>query len=238
MAISLSTCLVNRLAGQEVTVTDTPGTAIDFTTGTITTTSSDFLTQGFRPGQVIKIASSTSNDGYVTATQVAAATITISETITAETGIAGTTLSVPNGLNWVTIFKHGIMDIYSSPMPANADLAETGTKLLSLTDGAGAFTAGESTNGLQFEFDAAGVFGILSTQTWQDAGIATGTAYYARLYDNAYITGLDSVNLQSPRIQGRVGTSGQDFDITSTSIVIAVTNTCDTLNFTQPKVVA
>jgi len=240
MALSLSTCLVNRISGQEVTVTDA-GSQISFTaTSTITTTQSDFLTKGFRPGQILKVTDggSSTNAGLYTIASVTATVITVSETsISTEAAAVDTpTLSVPTMMNWLNVFRYGVFDVYSSPMPANADLAETGTKLLSMTVSAGAFTAGTSTNGIEWEFVSVGKVQIVSTDTIQGVGLATGTAYYGRLYDNGYITGLDSTNLQSPRIQGRVATSGQDFDITHTAVTISVTNTLSSFNITQPKV--
>jgi len=238
MTISISTCLANRIAGQAISVTDA-GSQISFTApNLITTTQSDWLTQGFRPDQAILITSGGSTTQTVLYHKIASLTssvITVAADIVTEAAAIDTcTISVVNGLNWLTIFKHGIMEVRSSPMPSTADVAETGTLLLKFTVDAGAFTAGVSTNGLQFEFNSAGQIQILSTQTWQASGITDGTAYYARIYDNAYITGNDAVNLQSPRIQGRVGTSGQDFDITSTSVVSGVLNTCDSMNITQP----
>jgi len=238
MAILLSTCLANRIAGQPVSVTDA-GSQIAFVaaTNTITTTENDFLTQGFRPGLAIEIENSSSNDMLCNIVSVASdgSSMVVDGSLSDEgAGAATPTITVKNGFSWLTTFRYSVLAVFSSPMPSSADVAETGTLLLKFTLNAGAHTPGTSTNGLEFEFNSAGQIKIKSGQTWQASGITDGTAYYARLYDNAYITGDDSSNLVSPRIQGRVGTSGQDFDITSTSIVSGVLNTCDVLNITVP----
>lgn len=240
MAISYSTCLVNRLAGEEISVLD-GGSQISFTApDIITTTQSDFITQGFRPGQIIKVTDggSSTNAGLYTVDTVTATVITtIEQTISTEAAAVDTpTLSVPTMMNWLSIFRYSIFDVYdgSGGMPADADAAELGVKLLSMTLDGGTFTAGASANGIEFEFVSAGKIQLKTGDTYQDDGIATGTAYYGRLYDNGYITGNDASNLQSCRIQGRVATSGQDFDITSTSVVISVTNTLRSFNITLP----
>lgn len=239
MTIKFSTCLANRIAGQAVTVTDA-GSQIAFVNSTsrITTTQSDFLTKGFRPGQVIKVASSGSNDGLYTLTQVASdgSYMVTSESLADEAaGAATPTITAVNGFGWKAALNYGILVLFSSPMPATADEVETGTKLLEMTVNAGSFAAGTSTNGITFEFDSSGKIILATGITVQGVGITTGKAYYARYYDNGYITGDDSSNLYAPRFQGRVGTSGQDFTITSTDIVSGVTNTCDSINITQPK---
>jgi len=239
MAISLSTALVNRIIGKDISVVDA-GSQISFTApNLINTTQSDFLTAGFRPGMVIKVTSggASTNAGYWTISSLVAGVITVTEsTISTEAAATDTpTISAVNGSGWQEALRYGIFVVYTSPMPANADLAATGTKLLEMTVSAGSFTPGTSTNGIQWDFSSTGKIIIASGDTIQGTGLVTGTAYYGRLYDNGYITGDDSTNFQSPRIQGRVGTSGQDFDITHTKITSGVVNTLDSFNLTQPK---
>lgn len=239
MAILLSTCLANRMAGQEVTVTDA-GSQISFTApSTIATTQSDFLTKGFRPGQTIKITSggaTTQTTLHHTIASLVAGTITTSEAliVTEAAAVDTPTISVPNGMDWLHLLRYGVFCVYTSPMPANADLAPTGTLLLKMTVSDAGHTAGTSTGGIEWEFDAAGKIQIKTGDTVQGTGLISNTAYYGRIYDNAYITTLDSVNLASPRIQGRVGTSGQDFDITDTDVTLGVVNTLESFNITQP----
>ena len=123
------------------------------------------------------------------------------------------------------------MRVYSGSAPATADAAETGTILLQITDSAGAFTAGTATNGLEFDAVVTGKLSALTTQTWQDAALATGTAGYCRLYDNAHITGSSTSSI---RLQGTVGTSGAELNISSTSLTVGATTTVDTFDITVP----
>lgn len=242
MAVKYSTRAQALIMGRAITVTDA-GSQISFAVGTstITTTQSDFLTQGFRPGQSITVTNAnnaTNNDEFVISS-VTATTIVVTGTLADEAAALGTpTIALVNGLNWPLMFKDGILVIYSSPMPANADLLETGTLLAELTLSGATFTAGATAGGLEIEHSATtdGVFGIKSGEAWQDSTPnAAGTAYYAILYDNGYITGLDSTNKQSPRIMGTVGVSGsgRDFIISSTSIVTTVPVTCTQFQGTQ-----
>ncbi len=225
MAFEYSTRAIDLAIGKRITVVDA-GSQIAFVnaTSTITTTQSDFLTQGFRPAQVIKVTSSLSNNDYFTIVSVTAGVITVSESVTDEVASAATpTLTVVGGQSWIDIFNNGILCIYGTPMISDLDGAETGTLLAELTNGGLAFTPGLSTNALNFEYDAAGKMGILTGQTWKDSTpAATGTAEYAILYDNGYITGDDSTNLKSPRAMGSVGLSGsqRDIIISTTSIQV------------------
>jgi hypothetical protein len=231
---------MDLITGKPITVTDA-GSQISFIAATsrIATTQNDFLTKGFRPGMVVQVASSSLNDGYYPITFVASdgSYMTTSGTIVDEAASAATpTISVPNGVNWATMFKYGIFVIYSSPIGDDADAAEGGTKLAELTESAGAFTPGTSTNGLEVEFSADGVFTIKSGQAWRDdTPVAAGTAYYGILYDNAYLQGDDSINKYSPRIMGTVGVSGsgRDFIISSTGITTTIPVTCTQFQGTQ-----
>lgn len=236
MAITISTALANLLAGNVPSVTD-GGSEIAFvnSTGRITTTVGDFLTAGFRPGDVVEVTSSSSNNDIFTITEVdsAGAWIEVVGGVVEEAAAAASpTIALVNGKGWLQSLRDGVLAIFESPMPL-VDAAETGTLLLLLTKDGSAHSPGDGTNGLEFEFTAAGLMGKSASQDWEGVGLATGDAYWGRFYDNAYITGDDTVNLASPRVQGRVGTSGQEILITSTSIVTGVPNSCTQFNLTQ-----
>jgi len=241
MAISLSTALVNRIIGKGISVVDA-GSQISFTApNLINTTQGDFLTAGFRPGMVINVVSggASTNAGYWTIASLVAGVITVSEaTISTEAAAVDTpTILAVNGFGWQEALRYSIFVVYTSPEPANADLAATGTKLLEMTVDDGGLTPGTLTNGIQWDFDSIGKIVVASGDTVQGTGLVTDTAYYGRLYDNGYIEGNDSVNLQSPRIQGRVGVgTSQDFGITHTQVTSGVVNTLTSFNITQPKV--
>lgn len=225
--------------GKRITVVDA-GSQIAFvnSTSTITTTQSDFLTKGFRPNQVIKVTSSTSNNGYFTITTVTAGVITVSEAVVDEAAASATpTITVVNGQSWLDILANGIFCIYSAPIVTDVNLAATGTLLAELTLSGAAFTPGDPTAGLDFEYDADGVMGIYTGQVWKDSTpAATGTAAYGIFYDNGYITGDDSTNKYSVRAMGTVGIagSGRDAIISTTSIQTGIPVTCDQFTLTQP----
>lgn len=243
MALYYSTRAINLNAGYKPTVTDA-GSQISFTApNLINTTVGDFLTQGFRPGQVIEIVdggASTQTAKYVTIDSLTASVITTVEATIVTEGVAIDTPTIRlagNGMSWLDIFRYGVFCLYSSPMPSDINGTEGATMLAKLTDGGGAFTPGVSTNGLQFEFDAAGKISILSTQTWrEDLGLSNADAYWGMFYDNAFITGDDSTNLVSPRIMGSVGLSGSGADIIVTTMAIKTTTPvlCSQFDLTLP----
>ena len=111
------------------------------------------------------------------------------------------------------------------------DLA--GTLLLEVSVDAGAFVAGAFDNGLEFGDAAAGIIAKAAGETWQDAGLAAGTAGYFRLVANPTDNGALSTAL--PRIDGSVGTSGADLNMSSTSISVGSTYTIDTFQLTLPE---
>lgn len=93
----------------------------------------------------------------------------------------------------------GYIEIRSGTQPANANTAVTGSLLVTLTLDATA----------SFGASAAGVITLDATPVITATAVATGTATWARIFDSAGNAVLD----------GSVGTSGEAFTITSTSIV-------------------
>jgi hypothetical protein len=191
---------------------------------TITDSGNGFVTAGFRPGDVIRILTSTgTNDkpNGVVPTAVAAGTITLpTATITAEA--AGTNivaLAAAKGGSVKDLFDFGTIHIYTSPQPASADDAETGTLLAKITAEGVAFTGGAIANGLRFADDpAANKISKLSTQNWKTlANLASGNAVWGRIYDNAYTLGYSE---SAVRADFTIGTSGADLIGQYTSLII------------------
>lgn len=238
MAFKYSTRSIDLAIGKRITVVDA-GSQIAFVnaTSTITTTEADFLTKGFRPGGVIKVTASTSNNGYYTIVSLTASVITVSESLVDEVASSATpTLTIVGGQSWIDILANGKLCIYGSPIVSDINIAATGTLLAELTNGGGAFTPGSPTNALNFEYGVDGLMSILTGQTWRDSTpAASGTAAYAIYYDNGYITGDDSVNKQSVRAMGTVGVSGsgRDIIISTTAIQTGIPVTCDQCDLTQ-----
>jgi len=126
---------------------------------------------------------------------------------------------------------NGILCIYSGTQPTSADDTENGTLLLSVTVGSGAFTAGTSTNGINFADAASGAVSKASGEVWSGVAVATGTAGWFRFYANDKTTGASTT---ACRFDGAVSTSGSQMNMNPTSITSGVTTTLDTFSVTLP----
>ena len=129
------------------------------------------------------------------------------------------------------LFEKGVIYVYSGPQPLSADAAVSGTLLGIITKDALAFTFGSPGNGLAFAVAAAGV-ASKSTDAWKFNGLAVGTAGWFRLMGNA----VDNLGASTtlPRMDGTIGTSGADMNLTNTSVTIGAPNTIDVFQFTIP----
>ena len=248
MTIKLSTGLRNALLGtvaepKAIATNGIMSGTLAYVDGgassdTITTTAGSFITEGFAPGDVIYTYGSTDSDNDldgVTLTAVAAQTLTFAtDTVGSDENFdAGTVLICCKGGSLKDVLKDGVLRIYSGSQPADADTAASGTLLLEISSSAGAFTAGAFDNGLEFGDAASGAISKASSETWQDLGIAAGTAGWFRFVGNATDNGAASTTL--PRIDGSVGTSGADLNMSSTTITVGATYTIDTFTLTLPE---
>jgi hypothetical protein len=122
-----------------------------------------------------------------------------------------------------TLLDASRLKIYSGSAPATADEAE-GTLLVSI---------GSDNVDTHCHFLAAAVSGVLSKNTdiWSGVAGATGTASYFRLVVNTDTGVLSTTEI---RMQGSVGTSGSDINMSSVSIVNGATQTIDTFDLTMP----
>jgi len=106
-----------------------------------------------------------------------------------------------------------------------------------ITVSSGAFTPGESTNGLNFDAPSAGVLNKAAAETWSGVGLAaagTGTtATYFRFYDNDYDTGASPTGL---RFDGAIGMSSTaELQMSVTTIVEGAPVVINTFNYTPPR---
>ena len=250
MTLRLSTGLRNKMLGMQGEVAaqiaeDTYTSNLAFVDGggsddTITDDGSNFITAGFAPGQLIFVYGATTagnNTAFasgVALTGVAAGTLSFATgTVnTAEAFAATTRIVACKGGSIRDVMMDGVLRIYSGSQPATADTAVAGTLLLEISVSAGAFVAGAFDNGLEFGDAASGAIAKASAETWQDTGIASGTAGWFRFVGNATDAGAASTTL--PRIDGSVGTSGADLNMSSTSITSGATYTIDTFQLTLP----
>lgn len=235
MTLRRSTKLVNMQAGEMEAYS--AGTIAAVTAGSkLTDSANGFLTANFRPGMIIEIAGFTGTAGNNQIAVIVSVTATGSEmVVTMENALvddaAGETVTLTAyGQSLKDILHAGVMCIYTGSQPASADVAPTGTKLLEISKDSGAFTKGTVTNGLDFDAPVAGVLGKKDADTWSDAGLESGTAGWFRFYANDFDTGSNALCLD-----GSVGTSGAQLNLSSTAIVKDATTTIDEFELTVPK---
>jgi hypothetical protein len=129
-----------------------------------------------------------------------------------------------------TLFAGGFIDIYSGTRPTAADDAPPSGAIKLAT----VYSNGTS-NGLTFETNATG--GVLTknpAETWSCSSIfADGTAYWFRLRE-ASDPGTAS-STTACRVDGTVGTSGADMNLTSTSFAAGAPLTISAAQFTLPS---
>jgi len=248
MALKFSTDLRNKLLGLQASPVAVLNETIlssnlayadnGASSDTITDDGSNFITEDLAPGMKIYTYGSTTagnNLSGVTLTAVAAGTLTFATaSLAASEGFAaGTVLVACKGGSIKDIFHDGVLRIYSGSQPSDADQAASGTLLLEISESAGAFSAGAFDNGLEFGTAASGAISKSTAETWQDTGIAAGTAGWFRLCANPTDAGAASTSL--PRIDGSIGSSGADLNMSSTNIVVGSTYTIDTFTLTMPE---
>ena len=245
MTVRLSTGLRDKMLGMVAEVKACLiGTSLALVDGgasadTITHSGNGFVTAGFAPGDILFLqgATTSANDAAITGvviTSVAAGTLTIptGSVSTAETFAAGTVLAVAKGGSLRDVMKDGILYLYSGSQPSTADSAVTGTELVKITASAGSFSSGSFTNGLELGDAASAAISKVLAETWQGVAGTSGYAGWFRMCANATDAGGASTTL--PRIDGSVGTSGADLQISSTSIVAGKTYTIDDFTLSLP----
>jgi hypothetical protein len=122
-----------------------------------------------------------------------------------------------------TLLDASRLKIYSGAAPASADDVEA-TVLVSIGSDAG---------DTHCHFLAAAVSGVLSkaADIWSGVAGATGTATHFRLVVNTDTGVLSTTEI---RMQGSVGTSGSDINMSNVAIVSGATQTVDTFDLTMP----
>lgn len=204
---------------------------------TITDDANGFVTAGFSPGDLIYTRGSTTagnNMSGVELTAVAAGTLTFATgTVAAAEAFPATGLIVCcKGGSLKDVFKDGVLKLYSGSQPSSPDAAVSGTLLATITVSSGAFVAGAFGNGLEFGAAASGAISK-NSDVWSGVAAASGVAGYFRLFANATDAGGASTSL--PRIDGSIGTSGADLNMSSTTLTSGQTYTIDTFTLTLPE---
>jgi hypothetical protein len=129
----------------------------------------------------------------------------------------------------MTLLDGGCMDIFTGSQPASADYVETGTKLARISSTSGTIFAG-CTNGLRFGTAAAGVI-PLTTPAWTGLVLTTGVAGWFRFYGT---TGTSGTSATTWRMDGNIGVSGADLNLSHTNLTADSTLTIKTFSITQP----
>lgn len=237
MALSLSTGMVNALAGRgkDFLLLNTNFT---FTAGTnrIASASNAFLNTTV--GDQLQVLGSAGNSKLFTVTAVEpdGSFVTVAEAVVSEA--AGPTIAIANfsgGASLKEILDYGIIAIFPSTVarPANADAAEGGSPIVWITKDAGAFTPGTLTNGLKLADAIDGVVSKVSGEEWSGIPSDSGTASWARYYDNARIMGASTV---SRRMDMSCGFASGEMQLSSTSIVVSKKIIVTTGEMEIPKV--
>ena len=122
-----------------------------------------------------------------------------------------------------TVMNLGFIKIYSGAVPTDADAAVTGTLLVTISNASGG-------TGLTFAASAAaGVIAKTSGETWSGVNAAGGVASY---YRHVASGDTGAVSTTEARVQGLIGVSGSDMNLTNTTLTNGATQTVDyyTLN--------
>lgn len=127
---------------------------------------------------------------------------------------------------FVEIMRNCKCNIYSTPKPATADAAATGTRLATVT-------LNETATGLTFDASVNGVVGKPSTEIWKGNIDSTGTAVWFRFFE----AGDDptQISTTAARFDGTVGTSGTDMIVGSTTLTLNLKFEITGFSYTAPK---
>lgn len=221
MAVSLSTGMANALAGRgkDFLLLNNNFT---FTEGTKRIASSSNAFLNTTVGDQLQVLGSLGNNKIFTVSAVEpdGSFVTVAENVTTEA--PGATVAIANfsgGASLKEILDNGVIAIFPSTVarPANADADEGGSPIVWITKDAGAFTPGNLTNGLKLVDAVGGVVAKVPGDEWSGVPIASGTASWARYYDNARIMGAST---SARRVDMSCGFSSGEMRLTSTNIVI------------------
>lgn len=123
------------------------------------------------------------------------------------------------------IMRDAKINIYTGAQPTSADDAASGTLLCTISKSSGS-------EGFDWDSAASGAVAKPSGDSWTGVAVATGTAGWFRMYEDGGSPSSSSTT--EARIDGTVGTSGQQLNISSTAIVSGATQTVSSATITLP----
>jgi len=190
-----------------LTLSGTSGSADTFTLNSIEIMGGAVTSDGTVAGTATLVAAAINNNPknvYVVASTTGASGVI---TLTAKPGLG----SLPN--TWVP--------------------AGTGTTISfgSASNMAGGVTA---VNGLKWGTSAAGVLSKLASQTWSGTAVASGTAGWIRIEAAVADAGALDSSAVVLRMDGAVGTSGAELNLSTLTITNTAAQTIDTFTVTLP----
>ena len=120
----------------------------------------------------------------------------------------------------------GFVKLYAGTVPATADAALGAATLLCVI-----YSNGVSA-GVNLAATASdGAIAKAAAETWSGTNVATGTATFFR-----HVAAADDggASITAPRLQGTVGVSGADLNISNTNLIAATPQALDYYNLTLP----
>lgn len=127
---------------------------------------------------------------------------------------------------FIEIMRNCKCNIYTSPRPANADAAATGTLLCTVTKE-------RTATGLTFTESANGIVHKNPDELWEGVNVETGTAAWFRFFEEDDDPSLLSTTRS--RFDGSVGTTGTDMIVGSTILTQSLVFEITGFNYTAPK---
>lgn len=126
-----------------------------------------------------------------------------------------------------TVFNLGFLKIYDGPVPASADAGLDAANHLLVT-----ISNNGTGTGLTFAASAAnGAITKNGSETWSGVSIAAGTATFYRLVTP---TDTGATSTTEARLQGTVGTSGADLNMTNNVLTTPTSYPIDAYSIALP----
>jgi len=127
---------------------------------------------------------------------------------------------------FVEVMRGCKINIYTGSQPTTANDAASGTLLVTITKG------GDGSTGLDWSPSSSGTAAKPSGDTWAGTAGASGTAGWFRCFEDGDDPAAAST--AAARFDGGVGTSGQQINMTSTTIASGAVQTVSSFTYTQP----
>lgn len=122
-------------------------------------------------------------------------------------------------------FNLGFINIYTGSQPASANTGATGTLL-------GTVSVNGGGTGITFDASVAGVISKAAAEAWKFTGLAAGIAGWFRLWAAGdTVTATDATK---PRVDGAIGTSGAELNLSNVTIAVSQVNSVDAFTITMP----